>query len=111
LRKLVYAITLNLPKTQIRRISQMQDAARLVKQNIQEGYSRYSLAEYIHGLTIARGSLAELIGDVQDCREDALITSEEFAPLHELCGKTRYLLDRLLQSLRQRQKEKNWVKF
>lgn len=95
----------------MRRISQMQDAARSVKQNIQEGYSRRSLAEYLQGLNISKGSLGELIGDIDDCLDDGLLNNQEFKELDELAGKTLYLLDRLMQSLRRMQEEKRWVKF
>ena len=40
LRKGVYDITKRFPKSEMRRVSQMNDAARSVKQNIQEGYNR-----------------------------------------------------------------------
>lgn len=38
LRKLVYEITKRFPQSEMRRVSQMRDAARSMKQNIQEGY-------------------------------------------------------------------------
>ena len=79
----------------------MRDAARSIKQNIQEGYGK-SLGEYIHSLGISQGSLRELSGDIDDCFEDGLITKEEFAKLKELCGKTDYLFMRLIQSLRKK---------
>lgn len=74
LRKMVYEITKNFPKAEYRRVSQMRDAARSVKQNIQEGYKKHSLGEYIRHLDIACGSLGELAGDIDDCHEDRLIT-------------------------------------
>lgn len=99
LRRLIYQITDRFPKKEFRRVSQMQDAARSVKQNIQEGYMRASLGEYIHFLRITQGSLAELSGDIEDCMEDGLITKEEFEDLDSLVGRTGYLLKRLIQSL------------
>ena len=56
LRAMVYQITTSFPKSELRRVSQMRDAARSVKQNIQEGYQRQSLAEYIRGLEISKAS-------------------------------------------------------
>lgn len=99
LRRLIYQITDRFPKKEFRRASQMQDAARSVKQNIQEGYMRASLGEYIHFLKITQGSLAELSGDIEDCMEDGLITREEFEDLDGLVGRTGYLLKQLIQSL------------
>jgi four helix bundle protein len=62
LRRKVYEITERLPRGELRRVSQMRDAARSVKQNIQEGYTRRSLGSYIHFLQIAKSSLAEPAG-------------------------------------------------
>lgn len=103
LRRLIYEITKKFSKSEIRRVSQMRDAARSVKQNIQEGYSRRSRGEYLHFLEISRGSLAELSGDIEDCYDDGLISKDEFETLEKLCVKTRYLFMRLIQSLRSSQ--------
>lgn len=90
----------------MRRISQMNDAARSIKQNIQEGYKRNSLGDYIRSLNIAQGSLGELMGDVDDCYEDELIDKAKFDKLKELLGKTDYLFKRLIQSLKRKKGEK-----
>ena len=105
LKKLVYTITKRFPKSEMRRIGQMNDAARSVKQNIQEGYKRSSLGEYIHSLNIARGSLGELIGDIEDCFDDKLITKEEFELLDKSSGQVDYFLKRLVESLIKKKKE------
>lgn len=102
LRRLVYDATKRFPKDEMRRVSQMRDAARSVKQNIQEGYGK-SLGEYIHFLEISKGSLGELAGDIDDCLDDGLIVKEEFQRIDSLIGKTDYLFMRLIQSLRQKQ--------
>jgi four helix bundle protein len=102
LRRLIYETTKRFSKSELRRISQMRDAARSIKQNIQEGYGK-SLGEYIHSLETSKGSLRELSGDIEDCFDDGLITKEEFDKLHELCAKTDYLFMRLIQSLRRKQ--------
>jgi four helix bundle protein len=99
---MVYGITKSFPKGEMRRVSQMRDAARSAKQNIQEGYSRRSLGSYIYFLGIAKSSLNELVGDIEDCYDDGLITKKTFEELNELCGKTDYLFMRLLQSLRRK---------
>ncbi|MBN1353645.1 MAG: four helix bundle protein [Candidatus Omnitrophica bacterium] len=104
LRKLIYETTGTFPKKEIRRVSQMNDAARSVKQNIQEGYKRNSLGDYIRSLNIAQGSLGELMGDVDDCYEDKLITEERFDKIKELLGKTDYLFKRLIQSLEKKRR-------
>jgi len=102
LRRLIYQITARFSRSEMRRVSQMRDGARSVKQNIQEGYKRASLGEYIHFLTIAQGSLSELSGDIDDCYDDGLISKKEFETLDELAGKTDYLFMRQIQSLRKK---------
>lgn len=109
--KLIYKITECFPKTEMRRVSQMRDSARSAKQNIQEGYKRSSIGEYIHFLTISQGSLAELMGDIEDCYDDGLIAKEEFEELDSLSGKTDYLFNRLIESLRKKQANGTWKKF
>lgn len=101
LRKLIYNLTDKFPVKEFRRISQMNDAARSIKQNIQEGYPKSTL-EFIHTLVISQGSLKELQGDIDDCLEDKLITQQEFLLIDELCGKTDYLLSKLIESLRRK---------
>lgn len=103
LRKLVYDTTKAFPRGEMRRVSQMRDAARSVKQNIQEGYMSGTTATYIRGLNISKGSLSELSGDVDDCLEDELISEKQFAELDSLIERTEYLLKRLIQSLRAKQ--------
>ena len=98
LRRLVYDITEQFSKPEMRRISQMRDSARSVKQNIQEGYAK-TLAGYINYLNISQGSLSELRGDIEDCFDDGLISRGVFLELDELSGKTEYLFKRLIQSL------------
>ncbi|MEO0165269.1 MAG: four helix bundle protein [candidate division WOR-3 bacterium] len=91
LRKLVYEITKKFPRS--------------IKQNIQEGYKRSSIGDYIHHLSIAQGSLGELSGDVDDCLEDNLINNREYAVLNNLIVRTDYLLMRLIQSLTKKKLE------
>lgn len=102
LRRLIYSTSKNFPISEFRRVSQMNDAARSIKQNIQEGYGR-SLGEYIRYLVISKGSLAELSGDIEDCCDDGLINGEQFEILNSLAGRTDFLLMRLIQSLRRKQ--------
>lgn len=102
LRQRIYQLTADFPKSEFRRISQMRDAARSVKQNIQEGYQRHSLGEYVRFLEIAKASLAELQGDLEDCFEDSLLSATSFQEVHRLCKRTDYLFARLLQSLKRK---------
>lgn len=72
----------------------MTDAARSVKQNIQEGYKSGSVLKFLNFLSISKGSLGEI--DV------------EFAELDKLCGTTDYLLNKFINSLRKMHTEGRW---
>jgi four helix bundle protein len=111
LRLMVYRITMRFPKIELRRVSQMRDAARSIKQNIQEGYGKGSIKKYISYMAISHDSSLELVGDIQDCFDDKLISDKEYEDLGALAGRTAYLLKRLIQSLRQKQNEGTWVDY
>lgn len=101
LRRRVYEITERFPKVEMRRVSQMRDCARSSKQNIQEGYFK-STKSFINCLLISKGSINELMGDLEDCEEDGLITKEEFDELFGLAGRTDYLIKRTIDGLRRK---------
>lgn len=108
LRSQIYQITRRFKPIEFRRVTQMTDAARSTKQNIQEGYKCGSLGGYIRYLNISLGSLAEVKGDVDDCFQDALISPEEYQKLDKLCGTTDYLLKKMIKSMHQAEKSGTW---
>mgnify|MGYP001613961669 CR=1 FL=1 len=111
LRAVVWQITRRFKPIEFRRVTQMTDAARSVKQNIQEGYKSGSLGKYIQFLNICLGSLAEVKGDVDDCLNDGLISQDEFEDLDKLCGTTDYLISKMIKSMRQSEKSGTWKNF
>ena len=111
LRSQIYQITRRFKPIEFRRVTQMTDAARSTKQNIQEGYKCGSLGGYIRYLNVSLGSLAEVKGDVDDCFQDGLITLEEFKELDKLCGTTDYLFKKMIKSMYQAQKSSTWKNF
>jgi len=111
LRLMVYQITSRFPKIELRRVSQMRDAARSVKQNIQEGYGKGSIKKYMQYCSISHDSAMELAGDIQDCYDDKLISAKEYEDLGGLAGRTIYLLKKLIQSLRKKEKEGTWIDY
>jgi four helix bundle protein len=109
IRRLIQGITERFPKTYIRLVSQMRDAARSSKQNIREGYRKGTIGEFIHGINISRGSLEELAGDVEDGREDGIITDEEFQRLSKLFRSADYMSSRYLESLYKIRRNGTWT--
>jgi four helix bundle protein len=94
----VYAATGALPHDERYGLtSQMRRAAISVPSNIAEGAGRSSRAEYLHYLSIARGSLAELETQLQIARKLHLMDSHLESQLAEV-GR---LLTGLMQRLRE----------
>ena len=108
IRKKVYNLTERFRKTHIRLVSQMRDAARSSKQNIREGYAKDTSGEFAHSIKISKGSLCELEGDLDDCREDNLIEQKDYIGLKELISKTKYQIDKYIDSLYKLEKEGKW---
>jgi len=111
LRSLLYQITRRFKPIEFRRVTQMTDAARSVKQNMQEGYKCGSLGGYIRYLNISSGSLGEVKGDIDDCLQDGLIIQKEHEELDKLCGTTDYLLKKMIKSMHQAGKSGTWKNF
>ena len=108
IRRLVYNITERFRKSHLRLVSQMRDAARSAKQNIREGYSKDTAGGFAYSIKISRGSLDELEGDVDDCREDKLITGDELDVLKRLFRQTKYQIDHYLDALYRLDREGKW---
>ena len=109
LRREIYKMTERFTKTNLRLISQMRDAARSAKQNIREGYRKGTIGEFIHSIRISQGSLEELIGDINDCKEDGLINEEEFIKISKLCQSASYMSNQYLKSLYEIKRKGNWT--
>ena len=99
LRALIFKITKDFPKTELRRVGQMTAAARSIKQNIAEGYKYKTIPQFRRFLKMSSGSAAELDEDINDCYEDGLIDKKIFKELSDLSKRIKSLLDGLIKSL------------
>jgi four helix bundle protein len=53
-----------------RLIAHMNDSARSIQRNIEEGYKRATTKEYVEFLGFSRGSLEELKGDFEELKRE-----------------------------------------
>ncbi|HLD25239.1 MAG TPA: four helix bundle protein [Patescibacteria group bacterium] len=75
LRILIIRFTDTLPRSQHRLKAQLDDAARSVIANIEEGFARPTTAEYLTFLGYSEASLVEVKGDIQRSHQDGILTS------------------------------------
>jgi len=78
---------------------QMRRAGVSVPSNIAEGWGRRSRSEYVHHLSMARGSLLELETQLELSRRLGFIEEASHAWLAGLCATTGRLLTGLISSL------------
>lgn len=72
-----------LPRSEYRLKAQMDDEARSVKRNIEEGWKRPTSSEYLQFLGYSQGSLEELRGDIRDCKTDGFLPSKPLPTLKD----------------------------
>ena len=76
LRFFIRRFTESLPKSEYRRKSQVDDAARSVVRNIEEGFKRTTTGEYLQFVGYSQGSLEEVKGDIRELAEDKFLSSK-----------------------------------
>jgi len=101
----VYRLTRGFPKQEIYGLSsQIQRSAVSVPSNIAEGHTRESTKEFLHHLSIAQASLAELETQLEIAVRLNYLSRNELNTLTEITislGKQQYALrNSLLKSLR-----------
>ncbi len=75
LRICIKKFTSTLPSIERRLKMHLDDAARSVIANIEEGYRRPTTMEYLTFLGYSQASLVEVKGDIQRCRQDTILKS------------------------------------
>jgi four helix bundle protein len=81
--------------------AQLRRAAVSVPANVAEGHGRLLRGEYLHHLSIARGSLKELETLLSIAERLGYISADRLANAAKLCEPTSRMLTRLRASLRQ----------
>ena len=66
----IYKLSALLPKEEFKLKIQMRDAARSLTNNIAEGHGRFSYKDRKHFMVEARGSLQELVDDINPCEDE-----------------------------------------
>lgn len=100
----IYKVTRGFPRhEQFGLTSQMQRAAVSIPSNIAEGHSREHLKEYLHHLSFAQSSLAELETQIEIALRLNYVTSEQSRDLNQICDS----LGKQIRSLRQALSRKN----
>ena len=79
---------------------QMRRAAASIPANIAEGNGRAFRREYLHFLSIARGSLMELDNHIEQALRLGYLSAADAGAAIDLLARTRQLLTRLMQALR-----------
>jgi len=102
-RKAIYAMIKKLPDSEkFNLISQMRRAATSLTNNIAEGNGRYHYQESIQFCRQARGSLAELIDDLNICIDEKYFPEKEMNELKLKAHEINKILNGFIAYLKKR---------
>src|ERR1700676_3031392 len=100
-RKAMYNVAKRFPDSEkFGLASQVRRAAVSLTNNIAEGHGRYHYLEQIKFMLQSRGSLEELIDDLNICSDERYLPAEEIVSLKEQGWRIRQLLDGYVRYLR-----------
>jgi four helix bundle protein len=101
--KRVYQVTKSFPSEErFGLVSQMRRAAVSIPSNIAEGQARHTTGEFIHGISHAEGSLAELDTQLVVAVELAFCPQSEVTDVCALLDEVRKMLNALRRTLEAR---------
>jgi len=104
-RKTMYGLARRLPDVEkFGLASQIRRAALSLTNNIAEGHGRYHYLDQIRFTLQSRGSLEELIDDLNACEDEQYLSEEEIVSLKQEGWRVRQLIDGYIRYLR---KQKN----
>ena len=97
----IYRLTKNLPKDELYGLTnQLRRAAVSIPSNIAEGNARFSTKEYLHFLSIARGSIAEVQTQLLLCIKLDYLTQDDIATATSLHNEIERMLNSMIAKLR-----------
>ncbi|MCC7147280.1 MAG: four helix bundle protein [Phycisphaeraceae bacterium] len=101
----IYSLTRKLPaEERFGLTSQLQRAAVSIPANIAEGYGRTHRGDYLHHLSMARGSLMELETLLIVAVKVKLLTRDTVKPTWKQCQQTSRMLTQLIRALKTNEK-------
>jgi four helix bundle protein len=104
-RKEMYRVAKRLPDAEkFGLASQVRRAAVSLANNIAEGHSRFHFLEQIKFMLQARGSLEELLDDINICEDERYLTVEEVEKLKQEAWRVHKLINGYIRFLRGRVK-------
>jgi four helix bundle protein len=102
-RKAMYGLTRRLPDFEKYDLaSQIRRASVLLTNNMAEGHGRFHYPDQIRFFLHSRGSLQELVDDLNVCVDENYLSSDEVAKLKEQARKLLILINAYLRHLRNR---------
>ncbi len=97
----IYEVTLKFPKSeQFGLTAQIRRASVSVASNISEGYGRNHRGDYLHHLSMARGSLCEVETQLIIAGRLKFITKDDAVPAWELTQSVGKMLFAMIRKLR-----------
>lgn len=81
-------------------INQIRRAAISIMSNIAEGFERSGTKEFIHFLTIAKGSAAEVELQLYIALDNGYIVQNEFDEIYAISKKVRFMISGLIRYLK-----------
>ena len=106
-RKKIYELIKKLPPEEKYNLSgQMRRAALSLTNNIAEGHGRYHFQENIQFCRISRGSLMELIDDLNICMDEEYLEQAYLSKLKEEGYRINKMLNGYIAYLKKRKNEK-----
>ena len=102
-RKAIYAVTHSLPEFEKYDLaSQIRRAAVSLTNNIAEGHGRFHYPDQIRFILHSRGSLEELVDDLNICSDENYLLADDVVKLKEQASGVLILINGYLRYLRSR---------